>query len=80
MPVSSPHLFLSLSPFSGIFAGVHFLLPDTGLTLYMAAPAHLAVAGEGGEVHGRVVAASAAKALAAGVLGTGASGRAGRVA
>lgn len=39
----------------------------------MAAPAHLAVAGQAGEVHGRVVAPPAAQALTAGVLGAGAA-------
>lgn len=45
----------------------------------MAAPAHLAVAGEAGEAHGRVVAAAAAQALAARVFGAGPAPRAGRV-
>lgn len=46
----------------------------------MAAPAHLAVAGQAGEVHGRVVAPPAAQALAAGVFGAGAAAGAGGVA
>lgn len=41
----------------------------------MAAPAHLAVAGQAGEVHGGVVTPSAAQALAAGVFGTRAAAR-----
>lgn len=61
---------------SCVFAGVHLLLPHARLTLHVAAPAHLAVAGQAGEVHGRVVAAAAAQALAAGVLGAGAAPRA----
>lgn len=61
---------------SCVFAGIHLLLPHTRLTLHVAAPAHLAVAGQAGEVHGRVVAPSAAQALAAGVLGAGAAPRA----
>lgn len=46
----------------------------------MAAPAHLAVAREAGEAHGRVVATAAAQALAARVLGARPAPRAGRVA
>lgn len=68
---SGADLFL----FSGVFAGVHFLLPHTRLTLHVAAPADLAVAGEAGEPHGRVVASPAAHALTAGVLGAGAAPR-----
>ena len=52
-----------------VFAGVHLLLPHTCLTLHVAAPAHLAVAGQAGEAHGRVITPSAAQALTAGVFG-----------
>lgn len=52
-------------------AGVHLLLPHARLTLDVAAPAYLTVAGQAGEPHGCVVAASAAQALAAGVFGAG---------
>lgn len=61
---------------SGVLAGVHLLLSHARLTLHVAAPAHLAVAGQAGEPHGRVVASSAAQALAAGVFGAGAAARA----
>lgn len=54
---------------SSVFAGIHLLLPHAGLALHVAAPAHLAVTGEAGEAHGRVVAPSTAQTLAAGVLG-----------
>lgn len=60
-------------------AGVHLLLSDTRLTLHVAAPADLAVAGQAGEAHGCVVPTSTAQALAAGVFGTGAAARARRV-
>ena len=62
----------SLLPRRGlcVLARVHLLLPHTRLTLHVAAPAHLAVAGQAGEAHGRVVAASAAQTLTAGVFGT----------
>lgn len=50
-------------------AGVDLLLSEAGLTLDVTAPADLAVAGEGGEAEGRVVASSTAQAAAAGVLG-----------
>lgn len=59
-----------------IFAGVHLLLPHARLALHVAAPAHLAVARQAGEAHGRVVAAAAAQALAAGVLGARPAARA----
>lgn len=49
-------------------AGVDLFFSKAGLTLNMTAPADLAVAREGGEVEGRVVAPSAAQAAAAGVL------------
>ena len=54
-----------------VLAGVHLLLPHTRLTLHVAAPADLAVAGEAGEAHGCVVPPSAAQALTAGVFGAG---------
>lgn len=53
-----------------VFAGIHLLLPHTCLTLHVAAPAYLAVAGEAGEAHGCVITTSAAQTLAAGVFGT----------
>lgn len=53
-----------------VFAGVHLLLPHTCLTLHVAAPAYLAVAGQAGEAHGRVVTTSAAQTLTTGVFGT----------
>lgn len=61
-------------------AGVDLFFSDASFTLYMAAPSDLAVAGEGGEVQGCVVAPPTAQAAAAGVLGTGSAGRAGRIA
>lgn len=64
----------------GALAGVHLLLPHARLTLHVAAPTHLAVARQAAQVHGRVVAASAAHALAAGVLGARPASRARRVA
>lgn len=70
----------SFGPLLGALAGVHLLLPHAGLTLHVAAPAHLAVARQAAQVHGRVVAASAAHALAAGVLSARPAARAGRVA
>lgn len=54
---------------SCVLAGIHLLLSHTRLTLHVAAPAYLAVAGQAGEAHGRVVATSAAQALTAGVFG-----------
>lgn len=60
-------------------ASVDLLFSEAGLTLDVAAPADLAVAGEGGEAEGRVVASSTAKAAAAGVLGARSAGRPGRV-
>lgn len=62
------------------FAGVHLLLSHARLTLHMAAPAHLAVAGQAGEAHGCVVAAAAAHALTARVFGARPAARAGGVA
>lgn len=59
-----------------VFAGVHLLLSHARLTLHVAAPAHLAVAGQAGQVHGCVVATSAAHTLAAGVFGTHTAARA----
>lgn len=53
-----------------VLAGVHLLLSHACLTLHVAAPAYLAVAGQAGEVHGRVITASAAQTLTAGVFGT----------
>lgn len=64
------HFFVTSHHLSWGFAGIHLLLSHTCLTLHVAAPAHLAVAGQAGEVHGGVVAPPAAQALAAGVLGT----------
>lgn len=52
------------------FAGVHLLLPHTRLTLHVAAPPYLTVAGQAGETHGCVVTASATQTLTAGVFGT----------
>ncbi len=51
-----------------VFAGVHLLLSHACLTLHMAAPAYLAVAGQAGEAHGCVITASAAQTLTAGVF------------
>lgn len=65
--------FLLLGPLLRLFAGIHLLLSHTCLTLHVAAPAHLAVAGQAGEVHGCVIAPSAAQALTAGVFGAGAA-------
>lgn len=53
-----------------VFAGVHLLLSHTRLTLDVTAPAYLAVTGQAGEVHGCVIATSAAQTLTTGVLGT----------
>lgn len=53
-----------------VLARVHLLLSHARLTLHVAAPAYLAVAGQAGEAHGRVVATSAAQTLTAGVFGT----------
>lgn len=53
-----------------VFAGVHLLLSHTCLTLHVAAPAYLAVAGQAGEAHGCVVTTSAAHTLTTGVFGT----------
>ncbi len=61
-------------------AGIDLFLSEAGLTLDVTAPADLAVAGEGGEAEGRVVAPSAAQAAAAGVLWTRSAGRPGGVA
>lgn len=61
-------------------AGVDLLLSEAGLTLDVTAPADLAVAGEGGEVEGRVVASSTAQTAAAGVLGARSASRPRRVA
>lgn len=52
-----------------IFAGIHLLLSHTCLTLHVAAPAHLAVARQAGEVHGCVITTSAAQTLTACVFG-----------
>lgn len=70
----------SVSFFSRCLAGVDLLLPLTRLTLHVAAPAYLAVAGHGGEMHGRVVTPPTAQTLTGGVLGTGAAACARRVA
>lgn len=53
-----------------VFAGVHLLLSHACLTLHVAAPAYLAVTGQAGEVHGCVIATSAAQTLTTGVFGT----------
>lgn len=77
----SESVFLSLFSTSpshaelGVLAGVHLLLSHARLTLHVAAPAHLTVAGQAGEVHGGVVAPSAAQALTAGVFGARAAAR-----
>lgn len=63
-----------------LLTGVHLLFSNTRFALYVAAPPDLAVAGEGGEAEGRVVAPPTAQAAAACVFGTGPAGRAGRVA
>lgn len=63
-----------------VFAGIHLLLSHTCLTLHVAAPANLAVAGQAGEAHGRVITTSAAQTLTAGVFGAGASACTRRVA
>lgn len=60
-------------------ASVDLLFSEAGLTLDVTAPADLAVAGEGGEAEGRVVASSTAKATATGVLGARSASRPGRV-
>lgn len=63
------HFSVTSHHLSWVFAGIHLLLSHTRLTLHVAAPAHLAVAGQAGEVHGGVITPSAAQALAAGVFG-----------
>lgn len=70
------HMFVRRVIRSSGFAGVHLFLPHARLTLHVAAPAHLAVAGQAGEAHGRVVAPPAAQAPAAGVFGARAAARA----
>lgn len=52
-----------------VFAGVHLLFSDTRLTLHVATPAYLAVAGQAGEAHGCVVTTPAAQTLTTGVFG-----------
>lgn len=59
----------SISTCLCVFAGIHLLLPHTCLTLHMAAPAYLAVAGQAGEAHGCVITTSAAQTLTTGVFG-----------
>lgn len=54
----------------GVFTGVHLLFSDTCLTLHMAAPAYLAVAGQASEAHGSVITTPAAQTLTTGVFGT----------
>lgn len=73
-----PSFFFNVS-LSVFLTCVHLLFSNTGFALYMAAPSDLAVAGEGGEAEGCVVAPPTAQAAAAGVFGTGPAGRAGRV-
>lgn len=53
-----------------VLTGVHKLLPHTLLALHVAAPLHLAVAGEGRQAALGVVAPPAAQAAAAGLAGT----------
>lgn len=62
--------------YSSGLAGVHLFLPHARLTLHVAAPAHLAVAGQAAEAHGCVVAPPTAQAPAAGVFGARAAARA----
>ena len=52
-----------------VLTGVYKLLPHTLLALHVAAPLHLAVAGEGRQAALGVVATPAAQAAAAGLAG-----------
>lgn len=68
--VSHIFFFCILHHLLCVFAGVDLLLSHTCLTLHVAAPAYLAVAGQAGEAHGCVVTTSAAQTLTTGVFGT----------
>lgn len=80
LPTASSDHLLSPNVCLCILAGVHLLFPHARLAFHMAAPAHLAVAGQAGEPHGRVVAASTAQTLTACVFGARPAPRARRVA